>query len=288
MSETSRFIVSSDWLAKELGKPDLRVVDASFYLPAQNRNADAEYAAGHVPGAVRFDHDKVADHSTDLPHMVPAPELFAEALGAMGISEADRIVIYDGPGLFSAPRAWWLFRIMGARDVYILDGGLDGWRAEGRPLQTDVPSPTKKTFKPTFQPEKVVDLEQMKSIAATGSKQIADARSPGRFAASEPEPRQGLRSGHMPGARNLPAGAFSAQGRLLSLPELRRTMEHAGIDLSKPVATSCGSGITAAIITLALESLGHEDNVLYDGSWTEWGGRTDTPIVTGPPTPEAT
>ena len=285
MSETSRFVVSSDWLAKEMGNPDLRIVDASFYLPAQNRDADAEYAAGHIPGAVRFDHDKVADHSTDLPHMVPSPEVFAEAVGQMGIGENDRIVIYDGPGIFSAPRAWWLFRTMGARNVYVLDGGLDGWKAEGRPIQSEVPSPAPKTFTPSFRPEKVVNIEKMKSIAEAGSRQIADARGAGRFAAAEPEPRQGLRSGHMPGARSLPSGIFSADGKLKTLPELRQVIEEAGIDLARPVVTTCGSGITAAIITLALESLGHDDNALYDGSWTEWGSRADTPVVTGPPAP---
>lgn len=285
MSETSRFVVSSNWLAKEMGNPDLRIVDASFYLPAQNRDADAEYAAGHIPGAVRFDHDKVADHSTDLPHMVPSPEVFAEAVGQMGIGENDRIVIYDGPGIFSAPRAWWLFRTMGARNVYVLDGGLDGWKAEGRPIQSEVPSPAPKTFTPSFRPEKVVNIEKMKSIAEAGSRQIADARGAGRFAAAEPEPRQGLRSGHMPGARSLPSGIFSADGKLKTLPELRQVIEEAGIDLGRPVVTTCGSGITAAVITLALESLGHDDNALYDGSWTEWGSRADTPVVTGPPAP---
>ena len=285
MSETSRFVVSSDWLAKEMGNPDLQIVDASFYLPAQNRDADAEYAAGHIPGAVRFDHDKVADHSTDLPHMVPSPEVFAEAVGQMGIGENDRIVSDDGPGIFSAPRAWWLFRTMGARNVYVLDGGLDGWKAEGRPIQSEVPSPAPKTFTPSFRPEKVVNIEKMKSIAEAGSRQIADARGAGRFAAAEPEPRQGLRSGHMPGARSLPSGIFSADGKLKTLPELRQVIEEAGIDLARPVVTTCGSGITAAIITLALESLGHDDNALYDGSWTEWGSRADTPVVTGPPAP---
>ena len=285
MSETSRFVVSSDWLAKEMGNPDLRIIDASFYLPAQNRDADAEYAAGHIPGAVRFDHDKVADHSTDLPHMVPSPEVFAEAVGQMGIGENDRIVIYDGPGIFSAPRAWWLFRTMGARNVYVLDGGLDGWKAEGRPIQSEIPSPAPRTFTPSFRPEKVVNIEKMKSIAEAGSRQIADARGAGRFAAAEPEPRQGLRSGHMPGARSLPSGIFSADGKLKTLPELRQVIEEAGIDLGRPVVTTCGSGITAAVITLALESLGHDDNALYDGSWTEWGSRADTPVVTGPPAP---
>jgi Rhodanese-related sulfurtransferase len=287
MTETSRFVVSSGWLAEEMGSPDLRIVDASFYLPAQKRDADSEYAAGHIPGAVRFDHDVVADHSTDLPHMVPSPHVFAEAVGKLGIGENDRIVIYDGPGIFSAPRAWWLFRVMGARNVFILDGGLDGWKAEGRPLETTVPSPSPVVFTPRFRPEKVVDLQAMREIVANGSAQIADARSAGRFTGTEPEPREGLRSGHMPGARNLPSGRFSSDGKLKPLPELRAILNDAGLDLTRPVVTSCGSGITAAIITLALESVGHEDNVLYDGSWTEWGSRADTPVVAGPPAPGA-
>lgn len=287
MSETSRFVVSSEWLQNALGSPDLRVVDASFYLPAQNRDADAEYAAGHIPGAVRFDHDKVADHSTDLPHMVPSPEVFAEAVGRMGIRETDRIVIYDGPGIFSAPRGWWLFRIMGARNVYVLDGGLDGWKAEGRPLETAVPSPAPVAFMPEFRVDKVIDFQTMLEIVGDSSRQIADARSAGRFSGAEPEPRAGMRSGHMPGARSLPSGTFSVNGKLRPLPELRQAIEDAGIDFGQPVVTSCGSGITAAIITLALESLGHEDNALYDGSWTEWGSRQDTPVVTGPPSPKA-
>ncbi|CDZ72040.1 Sulfurtransferase [Neorhizobium galegae bv. orientalis] len=287
MSETSRFVVSSEWLHKELGSPDLKILDASFYLPAQNRDADAEYAAGHIPGAIRFDHDRVADHSTGLPHMVPAPDVFAEAVGRMGIRENDRIVIYDGPGIFSSPRGWWLFRIMGARQVFVLDGGIDGWKAEGRPLETTVPSPEPVTFTPNFRVDKVIDFQTMLSIVSDGTRQIADARPAGRFAGTDPEPRAGMRSGHMPGALSLPSGTFSVNGKLRSLPELQTAIEDAGIDFGRPVVTSCGSGITAAIITLALESLGHEDNALYDGSWTEWGSRQDTPVVTGPPAPKA-
>jgi thiosulfate/3-mercaptopyruvate sulfurtransferase len=282
MSETSRFVVSSDWLAKELGAPDLKIVDASFYLAAQNRDADAEYRAGHIPGAVRFDHDRIADHSTGLPHMVPPPDVFADAVGKMGIRETDRVVVYDGPGIFSAPRGWWLFRIMGVEKVFVLDGGLDGWKAEGRPVETGIPAPAPVTFTPDFQVEKVVDFHSMLSIVSEGSRQIADARSPGRFAGTEPEPRAGLRSGHMPGACSLPSGTFSANGKLKSLPELRQAIEDSGIEFGRPIVTSCGSGITAAIITLALESLGHEDNALYDGSWTEWGGREEAPVVAGP------
>lgn len=287
MSETSRFVVSSEWLHNELGSPDLKILDASFYLPAQNRDADAEYAAGHIPGALRFDHDKVADHSTGLPHTVPSPELFAETVGKMGIRETDRIVIYDGLGIFSAPRGWWLFRTMGARNVFVLDGGLDGWKAEGRPLETTVPLPDPVVFTPNFRVDKVIDFQTMLSIVSDGSRQIADARSAGRFTGTEPEPRAGMRSGHMPGARSLPSGTFSVNGKLRPLSELRTAIEDAGIDFGRPVVTSCGSGITAAIITLALESLGHQDNALYDGSWSEWGSRQDTPVVAGPPAPKA-
>ena len=283
--EKSRFVVSADWLQGELGKPDLRVLDASFYLPAQKRDADAEYAAGHIPGAIRFDQDKIADHSTNLPHTIPSPDQFAAEVGKLGISENDRIVVYDGIGMFASPRVWWLFRVMGAKNVFVLDGGLDGWKAEGRALETATPAYPAATFKTNYDEARVVTLERMRDIVSSGALQMADARSAGRFAATEPEPRAGMRSGHMPGARSLPSGSFATQGRFKSLPELKQTIEDAGIDLSKPVVTSCGSGITAAIITLALESLGHSDNKLYDGSWSEWGSRDDTPVVTGPADP---
>jgi len=280
-AEKSRFVVSADWVEKNLGAPGFRIVDASFYLPAQKRNAAEEYAAAHIPGAVLFDHDAIADHSTDLPHMVPAPDVFAEAVGRMGISETDTIVIYDGIGVFASPRAWWLFRTMGAENVFVLDGGFDGWKREGRPVTADLPEPAPATFRTRFDAARVTSLEQMKAIVGEGRIQVADARSAGRFAGTDPEPRAGLRSGHMPGAKSMPVTQLSEGGHLKSLPELRAALEGAGIDLARPVVTSCGSGITAAIITLSLASLGHEDNSLYDGSWTEWGGRTDTPVVSG-------
>jgi thiosulfate/3-mercaptopyruvate sulfurtransferase len=280
-TQENPFVVSADWVEKNLGSANFRIVDASFYLPAQQRNAAEEYAESHIPGAVLFDQDAIADHSTDLPHMVPEPDVFAEAVGKMGISETDTIVIYDGIGMFGSPRAWWLFRTMGARNVYVLDGGLDGWKREGRPVTSELPEPMPATFRTSFEPSRVTSLEQMKAIVAEGRVQIADARSAGRFAGTDPEPRAGLRSGHMPGAKSMPVTQLTEGGRLRAPAELRAALEGAGIDLSKPVVTSCGSGITAAIITLSLASLGHTENTLYDGSWTEWGGRSDTPVVTG-------
>ncbi|MCD2176011.1 3-mercaptopyruvate sulfurtransferase [Rhizobium sp. C4] len=280
-ADKSRFVVEADWVEKQLGAPEFKIVDAAWYLPAQNRNGAEEYAAGHIPGSVFFDQDAIADHSTGLPHSIPSPDVFATEVGKLGISESDTIVVYDGPGFFSAPRVWWLFRLMGAEKVYVLNGGLDGWKRDGRPLETDLPEPAPATFTPNFKADKVTTFDAMKDIVASGSKQIADARGAGRFTAEEPEPRAGMRGGHMPGAKNLPISVFSEAGRFKSLSEIKDTIEKAGIDLSKPVVTSCGSGVTAAVITLALTSLGHDDNSLYDGSWSEWGSKSDTPIVTG-------
>ena len=280
-ADKSRFVGEPDWVEKQLGAPEFKIVDAAWYLPAQNRNGAAEYAAGHIPGAVFFDQDVIADHSTGLPHSVPSPEFFAAEVGKLGISETDTIVVYDGPGIFTAPRVWWLFRIMGAEKVYVMNGGLDGWKRDGRPLETDLPEPAPAVFTPNFAASKITTFDAMKDIVVSGSKQIADARGAGRFTAEEPEPRAGMRGGHMPGAKNLPMGVFSENGRFKSLADIRETIENAGIDLSKPVVTSCGSGVTAAVITLALTSLGHTDNTLYDGSWSEWGSRPDTPIVAG-------
>jgi thiosulfate/3-mercaptopyruvate sulfurtransferase len=280
-ADKSRFVVEPDWVEKQLGAPEFKIVDAAWYLPAQNRNGAEEYAAGHIPGAVFFDQDVIADQSTGLPHSVPSPEFFAAEVGKLGISETDTIVVYDGPGIFTAPRVWWLFRLMGAEKVYVMNGGLDGWKRDGRPLETDLPEPAPATFIPNFDASKITTFDAMKDIVASGAKQIADARGAGRFTAEEPEPRAGMRGGHMPGAKNLPMGVFSENGRFKSLSEIKDTIEKAGIDLSKPVVTSCGSGVTAAVITLALTSLGHTNNTLYDGSWSEWGSKPDTPIVTG-------
>ncbi|MQW86237.1 3-mercaptopyruvate sulfurtransferase [Sinorhizobium saheli] len=277
----SSFVVSAEWLEQRLGDPAVKILDASWYLPAQNRDPRTEYRSAHIPGAIFFDQDAIADQTSGLPHTLPSPEAFAGAVGAMGIGEDDTIVVYDGPGIFTAPRVWWMFRIMGAKNVFVLDGGMDGWKAEGRPTTTEVPTPAPRAFKPTFNREAVTSFERMRDIVENRLAQVADARGAGRFTGEEPEPRAGIRSGHMPGARSLPSGVFSENGRLKSLDALRRTFEEAGIDLTKPVVTTCGSGVTAAIITLALQSLGHTANTLYDGSWSEWGGRPDTPVATG-------
>lgn len=280
-AERSRFIVSAEWVRKQLGAPQFRIVDASWYLPAHNRNAAVEYASGHIPGAVFFDQDQIADKSSALPHTLASPESFADAVGKLGISDTDTIVVYDGPGLFSAPRVWWMLRVMGARNVFVLDGGLDGWKQQGLPLETDLPEPAPAVFNTNFNDARVTSFADMRKIVDEGLKQIADARPAGRFTGDEAEPRAGMRSGHMPGARSVPASILGENGRLKDLSTLRSIFNEAGVDLTQPIVTSCGSGVTAAVITLALESIGHRDNTLYDGSWSEWGSKKDTPIVTG-------
>ncbi|RWA76830.1 3-mercaptopyruvate sulfurtransferase [Mesorhizobium sp.] len=281
MAEDSPFIVDAEWLEKRLGTPGVTIIDASWYLPAQKRDARAEYDAAHIPGALFLDQDAVSDPDSKLPHTLASPQYFAQYVGSMGVSADDTIVVYDGPGFFSAPRAWWMFRVMGVFQVYILNGGFDRWKAEGRPVTAERTRIAPCVFYADFDASRVVSLDEMRRIVGSGESQIADARSPGRFAGTDPEPRPGVRSGHMPGARNVPIAALAENGELLSRDSLRKVIEDAGIDLSKPVVTSCGSGITAAAITLALETLGHTDNRLYDGSWTEWGGLSDTPVVTG-------
>lgn len=281
MSQTSPFVVSADWLMERLGKPGLSIIDGSWYLPTQNRDARAEYQAAHIPGAVFFDQDAVVSPDSPLPHTLPSPGLFAQFASSMGVDEKDTIVVYDGPGFFSAPRVWWMFRLMGAKDVYVLDGGFDRWKAEGRPVTAETTKIASCFFEVDCDPSRVVSFEEMRRIVDGKTAQIADARPAGRFAGTDPEPRPGVRGGHMPGARNVPATSLSRDGSLLPLPELRAALEAAGLDLTKPVVTSCGSGVTAAVVSLALESVGHAEHRLYDGSWSEWGGRSDTPVVTG-------
>ncbi|ANG95878.1 3-mercaptopyruvate sulfurtransferase [Brucella pseudogrignonensis] len=281
MSDKSAFVISRDDLKARLGKPGLAIVDASWYLPAAGRNGRDEYDAAHIPGAVFFDQDVIADKDSGLPHTLPSPELFARHVGAMGITADETIVVYDGPGMFSAPRVWWMFRVMGVKNVLVLDGGFDGWKAANFPVTDEVTKIAATLFTPSFNAAKVVDFAEMSKIVDGRSSQIADARAAGRFTGRDAEPREGMRSGHMPGARNVPVGSLSENGQLKSLDSLREIFASAGVDLNKPVVTSCGSGVTAAVITLALTSLGHEDNRLYDGSWSEWGSRQDTPVVTG-------
>lgn len=281
MSTTSPFVVSAEWLEERLGKPGVSIVDASWYLPAQNRNARAEYDAAHIPGAVFFDQDRVVEPESGLPHTLPRPTLFAKYASAMGLDEKDTIIVYDGPGFFSAPRVWWMLRTMGVKEVFILDGGFDKWKQQAKPVTSVATRIAPCFFDVEFDGQRVVGFEEMRNVVDDQTAQIADARPAGRFSGQDAEPRAGMRSGHMPGAKNVPAVSLSRDGYLLPVEELRAALENAGLDLSRPIVTSCGSGVTAAVISLALASVGHTDNRLYDGSWSEWGGRSDTPVETG-------
>lgn len=281
MSEKSSFVVSAEWLQNHLGSPGLSIVDASWYLPATGRNAFAEYEAAHIEGAIFFDQDKIVDVNSELSHTLPSPEDFACFASAMGISNEDTIVVYDGPGFFSAPRVWWMFRLMGAEKVFVLDGGFDGWKKEGRPVSAKKTKIAPCTFHVSYHDDRVVFLEEMREIVAWRLMQIVDARGAGRFTGEEPEPRPNMKSGHMPGARNIPSSLFSHEGKFKSLPELKEIMLNAGVDPQKPVVTTCGSGVTAAVVALALESLGNKKARLYDGSWSEWGALLDTPVERG-------
>jgi thiosulfate/3-mercaptopyruvate sulfurtransferase len=280
-----RTLVSTDWLAQHLRDPDLRVLDASWYLPDAGRDAQAEYQAGHIPGARFFDIAEIADLRSPLTHMAPPPEKFISRMRAMGVGDGHQVVVYDGSGLFSAARVWWTFRLMGKLDVAVLDGGLPKWRAEGRDIEDMAPVLRDRHMTVSRQNHLVKDVTQVAHAAKLRQAEIIDARGAARFEGTSPEPRPGLRAGHIPGARNVPyATLLNADGTLKTVAELRAVFRAAGVDLSKPAITTCGSGVTAAILSLALERVGHRDHALYDGSWAEWGMYDDLAIATGPAT----
>ncbi|MCX7645744.1 MAG: 3-mercaptopyruvate sulfurtransferase [Rhodobacteraceae bacterium] len=274
-------LVSTAWLAAHLRDPDLRILDASWYLPDMGRDAKAEYAAAHIPGARFFDIDEISDARSELPHMAPPPEKFVSRMRAMGVGDGHQVVVYDGAGLFSAARVWWLFRLMGKTDVAVLDGGFPKWRAEGREVEDLPPVVRDRHMTVSRQNHLVKDVTQVAAAAKLGDWEIVDARSPERFAGTEPEPRPGLRAGHIPGSRNVHyRRLLNPDGTLRPPAELARIFAEAGVDPAKPVITTCGSGVTAAILSLALEVLGRR-HALYDGSWAEWGLYKDLKVATG-------
>ncbi len=275
-------LVSTNWLAAHLKDPDLRILDASWYLPDAGRNPRAEYNAAHIPGARFFDIDENSDQRSTLPHMAPPPEKFISRMRAMGVGDGHQVVVYDGAGLFSAARVWWLFRLMGKMDVAVLDGGFPKWQAEGREIEDMPPILRDRHMTISRQHHLVKDVTQVAHAAKLAEAEIIDARPAPRFRGEAPEPRPGLRLGHIPGAKNVPFSTLlNADGTMKSTPDLSAVFQAAGVDISKPAITTCGSGVTAAVLSLALERIGHRNHALYDGSWAEWGMFDDLAVEKG-------
>lgn len=282
MLDDPKTLVSTEWLHAHLKDPDLRILDGSYYLPQMACDPRAEYEAAHIPGARFFDIDDVADHGSDLPHMVPPIEKFMSRMRAMGVGDGHQVVVYDGMGLFSAARVWWLFKLMGQNNIAVLDGGFPKWQAEGRPVDDLPPIIRDRHMTVRRQNHMVKDVTQVSAASKLGDYEIIDARSPGRFRGEEPEPRAGLRPGHIPGSKNVCfKDLLNADQTMKNPVEIRQIFQSAGVDFDKPAITTCGSGVTAAVLSLGLQRIGKTDHSLYDGSWSEWGMFPTVPVATG-------
>ena len=277
-------LVSTDWLAAHSGDPKIKIIDASFKMPGILPLPKDDYLASHLPGAVFFDVDAVSDHSNPLPHMFPNAEQFGRDVGGLGISNDDTVVLYDSGGWVAAPRVWWMFLSFGHPNVRILNGGLKKWRAEGHKVESGEVTPKPATFKATFDPSYTRNVEQMVANLESRAEQVLDARANERYQGKVPEPRPGLRSGHIPGSLSVPYNQLfdASTGAMKPLDELRAVFASVGVKLDAPIVTSCGSGVSALVLTLALYRLGVRGSALYDGSWTEWGMQGGPPVATGP------